>query len=106
MREGGCVGGVFGRGEGGHVGPEGVRVLVGDVLLLKVVDNPEQATKDMVASSAFAEMDENSDGKITASLGAGSAKCSRSGLSISLMMTGGSTGDLRIGAAFAAFCLG
>jgi Ca2+-binding EF-hand superfamily protein len=36
------------------------------MLLIKDVDNPEQATKDMIASSAFAEMDENSDGKITA----------------------------------------
>ena len=48
----------------GHINPMEMQRLVRDmVLLIKDVDNPEQATNNMVASSA---LDENSDGKITA----------------------------------------
>jgi len=58
---------VFDANADGSINPKEMQRLVRDMMLLiKDVDNPEQATKDMIASSAFAEMDENSDGKITA----------------------------------------
>jgi len=57
---------VFDVNQDGSINQKEMKRLVKDMMLLiKDVDNPEQATKDMIASSAFKEMDKNEDGKIS-----------------------------------------
>merc|ERR1712055_733847 len=58
---------VFDVNNDGSINNKEMKRLVKDMMgLIKDVDNPEEATKEMIASSAFSEMDSNEDGKVTA----------------------------------------
>jgi len=57
---------VFDVNNDGSINNKEMKRLVKDMMgLIKDVDNPEEATKEMIASSAFSEMDKDEDGKVT-----------------------------------------
>jgi len=57
---------VFDVNNDGSINNKEMKRLVKDMMgLIRDVDSPEDATKEMIASSAFAEMDKDEDGKVT-----------------------------------------
>jgi len=58
---------VFDVNNDGTISNKELNRLVKDMMgLIKDVDNPEEATKDMISKSAFSEMDKDDDGKVSA----------------------------------------
>merc|ERR1719245_2863597 len=56
---------VFDANSDGTITKKELTRLIKDMYGLLNADNPEQASKDLIAKSAFAEMDKDEDGKIT-----------------------------------------
>merc|ERR1711874_702514 len=56
---------VFDVNSDGTISQKEMTRLVKDMYGLINIDNTEQATKEMIANNAFAEMDKNEDGKVT-----------------------------------------